>query len=203
MSSDGVMLIIHQLKGTKMKRLTKNDFKKMVLMGIASGTMLASQANAATNGTNNSTEKNPAEGKPSNTKLANDCKAIASGCQGKSGCHGKDQAYRNAPQQQAQQGQQQQEPQVYTQWETADRSNQFNAYGNKPSNSCAGQQSAYRSQPQNGCGGQQQAERQMNGSATQGTNMNTKPVNGNNVIQPAQTPAPTQAPVKAPTLMQK
>ena len=43
----------------------------------------------------------------------------------------------------------------------------------------------------------------MNGSATQGTNMNTKPVNGNNVIQPAQTPAPTQAPVKAPTLMQK
>lgn len=166
-----------------MKKLTKFDLKKMVMMGIAGGTMIASQASAAPNDNSNNNPNRPASGnsKPANSK-------IASGCAGNGGaghaCGGSKQAYRNAPQNQAQSDN---DAQVYTQWETSDRGyNQGYNNQNRPSASCGGTQSANRQQPQqpsNGCAGQtanrQQPQQPSNGCAgAQSANRNQPTNNG-------------------------
>lgn len=173
-----------------MKKLTKFDLKKMVMMGIAGGTMIASQASAAPNDNSNNNPNTPEKGKPTNSKIASGC-----GGRGAAGhqCGGSNQAYRNAPQNQAQS---ENDAQVYTQWETSDRGyNQGYNNQNRPSASCGGSQSANRQQPQqqpsNGCGGQT-ANRQQ---------PQQQPSNGCGGAQSANRTQPTNSGMSNPNMM--
>lgn len=173
-----------------MKKLKKQDFKKLALMGMAGGALLASEVSAGQG-------QGPSDNNGRSTTVAMSCSSCSAG----KGL----QAYRDAPNSQQQyynqmascsnmnppQGQgypqaYRQQNNTYTQWETTDSSNQ--GYQGA---SCGASQTApngqYNQVQPNGQNNQMQPK---NGQAPQNPNMkpNTQAPNGNQVPAPVQNP---------------
>jgi len=117
-----------------MKKMKKQDFKKLALLGLAGSTALTTQAVAATS-----------------SETINPSQILASGgCQGRSGCNRPAlngyQAYRDAPSQGQQQQNQQQQQQQNQQWQSTQST--------QPQSGCSSQPQQQPTQTSASCGGQ-------------------------------------------------